>query len=224
MDNDPSTHVEDKASTPAPHLSYQPALDGLRAIAIVAVFAYHLGIEPARGGYLGVDVFFVLSGYLITSLLVLEERALGSIDLLRFWVRRAKRLLPALLIVLLFVAVWIQQTAPDFELALRRKDLIWALFYGSNWHLIGTAQDYFAQGAGVSIVRHTWSLAIEEQFYLVWPLVVGGAMWVARGRVRILAAICAIGIVSSGLAMALLYSDVNLLGRTTARTPVCNSS
>ena len=86
MDNEPSTHVEDKASTPRLH---QPALDGLRAIATWSVFAYHLGIHGAPGGYLGVDVFFVLSGYLITSLLLLEKQASGTIDLLRFWVRRA---------------------------------------------------------------------------------------------------------------------------------------
>jgi peptidoglycan/LPS O-acetylase OafA/YrhL len=185
-------------------LTYRPALDGIRAIAVAAVVAYHLGIERVPGGFLGVDVFFVLSGYLITALLLLERDSTGGIDLLRFWMRRAKRLLPALLLLLVSVTIWIHQTAPDFELAQRRLDLQWALFYGSNWHLIASAQDYFAQGAGVSIVRHTWSLAIEEQFYLAWPVVVGGAIWVARGRAKVLAAICVVGIAGSAVAMALL--------------------
>jgi peptidoglycan/LPS O-acetylase OafA/YrhL len=87
-------------------LPYRPALDGVRAIAVIAVFAYHLGLPMARGGFLGVDIFFVLSGYLITSLLLSEHDRTGHIDLLRFWVRRARRLLPALLLALLAVAVW----------------------------------------------------------------------------------------------------------------------
>jgi peptidoglycan/LPS O-acetylase OafA/YrhL len=190
-------------------IEYRPALDGIRAIAVMAVFGYHLGVDQLRGGFLGVDVFFVLSGYLITTLLLLERSASGSIDLLRFWVRRAKRLLPALLLLLVAVTVWINLTAPDFELAQRRLDLQWALFYGSNWHLIASAQDYFAQGAGVSIVRHTWSLAIEEQFYLVWPLVVSASLWLARGRVRGLVAICALGVGGSAMAMTLLERGID---------------
>jgi peptidoglycan/LPS O-acetylase OafA/YrhL len=192
-----------------PRLAYRPALDGIRAIAVGAVVAYHLGIEKMPGGFLGVDVFFVLSGYLITTLLVLERDATGAVALGRFWMRRARRLLPALLLLLVVVTIWIHQTAPDFELAQRRLDLQWALFYGSNWHLIASAQDYFAQGAGVSIVRHTWSLAIEEQFYLLWPLVVGSAMWIARGRVKNLVAICVVGVVGSAVAMALLHDGAD---------------
>ena len=187
-------------------LPYRPALDGVRAIAVIAVFAYHLGLPMARGGFLGVDIFFVLSGYLITSLLLIEHDRTGHIDLLRFWVRRARRLLPALLLALLAVAVWVHLTASDFQMAQGRLDLQWALFYGSNWHLIESSQDYFAQGAGVSLVRHTWSLAIEEQFYLAWPLVVTVALWLARARTRVLVAICAVGTLGSVAAMALLHS------------------
>ena len=118
-----------------PTLSYRPALDGIRALAVLAVFAYHLGYPQMRGGYLGVDVFFVLSGYLITTLLLRERDATGRIDLLRFWGRRARRLLPALLIVVVAVALWVSGTSPVFELSQRRQDLFWAVFYGSNWHL-----------------------------------------------------------------------------------------
>ena len=193
-----------------PRLSYRPALDGIRAIAVSAVVAYHLGIEAMPGGFLGVDVFFVLSGYLITSLLLLERDATGSIDLGRFWMRRARRLLPALLLLLVVAAFWIHETAPDFELAQRRADLQWTLLYGSNWHLIASAQDYFAQGSGVSIVRHAWSLAIEEQFYLVWPLIVAAALWVARARTTILVAVCGAGVAGSIAAMALLHTADDL--------------
>ena len=206
---EPAPPVDLGMSTERVTLTYRPALDGVRAIAVTAVVAYHLGIERLPGGFLGVDVFFVLSGYLITTLLLLERDATGRIDLLRFWMRRAKRLLPALLLLLVVVTIWIHQTAPDFELAQRRLDLQWALFYGSNWHLIASAQDYFAQGAGVSIVRHTWSLAIEEQFYLVWPLMVGATIWIARGRVRVLTVICALGVVGSAVAMALLHAGTD---------------
>jgi len=196
--NDPKTN---------PSLTYRPALDGIRAFAVLAVLAYHLGLPMARGGFLGVDVFFVLSGYLITSLLLLEYDARGRIDLVRFWIRRARRLLPALLLVLLVVALWVNGTAAPFELSQRRQDLFWALFYGSNWHLISSAQDYFAGVASASMLRHTWSLAIEEQFYLLWPLIVFGALRLARRRERVVALVCGVGIGASVAAMALLFSS-----------------
>lgn len=192
-----------------PTFSYRPALDGIRALAVLAVFAYHLGYPQMRGGYLGVDVFFVLSGYLITTLLLREHDATGRIDLLRFWGRRARRLLPALLIVVVAVALWVSGTSPVFELSQRRQDLFWAVFYGSNWHLIAGAQDYFALYESASMMRHTWSLAIEEQFYLAWPLLVLGATWLCRGRTRALAALwLGATALSIGL-MAVLYSPGN---------------
>ena len=144
---------------------------------------------------MGVDVFFVLSGYLITGLLIHEHVRSGRIDLRQFWLRRARRLFPALFVMLAVVAVWIGMTAGPFELPMRREDLLWTVFYGSNWHLILSRQDYFAQLASASPLRHTWSLAVEEQFYVAWPLVVAAALWLARKRPNTLALVCITGIV-----------------------------
>lgn len=186
-------------------LGYRPALDGVRAVAVLAVIAYHFGYRWAPGGFLGVDMFFVLSGYLITSLLLSEHARTGRIALREFWLRRARRLLPALFLMLIAVSIWIGLYAARFELPMRRGDLFWTLFYGSNWHLIESGQDYFAQFASVSPLRHTWSLAIEEQFYIVWPLLVSGALWIVRRRPAVLAAVCVVGIGVSGVAMAVLF-------------------
>jgi len=186
-------------------LGYRPALDGIRAVAVLAVIAYHFGYRHAQGGFLGVDIFFVLSGYLITSLLLAEHARTGKINLVAFWYRRAKRLLPALFLMLVVVAIWIGAYASPFELILRREDLIWTLFYGANWHFIASGQDYFAQYASVSPLRHTWSLAIEEQFYLAWPLLVAAALWLGRRRTAVVAGLCIAVVAGSALAMALLY-------------------
>ena len=184
---------------------YRPALDGIRALAVLAVFAYHLDVPWLRGGFLGVDAFFVLSGYLITGLLLDEHAATGRIDLGRFWTRRARRLLPALFVVVGVVAIWTSISAVPFELGLRRTDLLWTLFYGANWHFIATGQDYFAQFASASPVLHTWSLAIEEQFYVAWPLVTLAALRFSIGRPRAIVAVSIAGILSSVVAMAMLY-------------------
>jgi peptidoglycan/LPS O-acetylase OafA/YrhL len=186
-------------------LGYRPALDGIRAIAVLAVIAYHFGYPRAQGGFFGVDIFFVLSGYLITSLLLAEHARNGTINLVAFWYRRAKRLLPALLLVLVVVALWVGANASPFELSMRRDDLFWTLFYGANWHFIASGQDYFAQFASASPLRHTWSLAIEEQFYLVWPVLIAIALWLGRRRPAVVAGLCIAGIAASAIAMALLY-------------------
>ncbi len=187
---------------------YRPALDGIRATAVLAVFGYHLGYRWLRGGFLGVDVFFVLSGYLITGLLLTEFQRTGRISLTRFWLRRARRLLPALFLMILAVALWLHFNAAAFELPLRRRDLLWTLFYSANWHFIATSQDYFAQLATASPLRHTWSLAVEEQFYLVWPLVVLGALTAGANRWR-MGIICGAGAVASVMAMGLLYDPAD---------------
>jgi peptidoglycan/LPS O-acetylase OafA/YrhL len=190
-------------------IGYRPALDGIRAIAVMMVIAYHFDYRWAPGGFLGVDVFFVLSGYLITSLLIHEHGRSGRIDLPQFWLRRARRLFPALIVMMVVVGLWISMTAGPFELAMRREDMIWTAFYGSNWHLILSRQDYFEALAGASPLRHTWSLAVEEQFYLAWPLVVAAAMWLGRKRPNALAVVCLAGIVGSAVAMGWLYEGAN---------------
>jgi peptidoglycan/LPS O-acetylase OafA/YrhL len=187
----------------------RPTLDGIRAVAILAVIAYHFGYDWSPGGFLGVDVFFVLSGYLITSLLLSERERTGRIALVAFWVRRAKRLLPALFVLLAVVVFWIGANTSPFELALRRDDVLSSLFYWANWHFIASGEDYFAQFISASPVRHTWSLAIEEQFYLAWPIVCSIALWITRGKRKLIGAICVVGILGSAIAMFLLYTPAD---------------
>src|SRR5689334_9942669 len=150
-------------------IRHQPALDGLRAVAVAGVMAYHLGAGWAPGGFLGVDTFFVLSGYLITTLLLVEHAGRGGIDFRAFWARRARRLLPALFLVLTAIAVWAALALPADQLGTVRGDGLATLFYGANWRLISSGQSYFAALSLPSPLRHAWSLAIEEQFYVVWP-------------------------------------------------------
>ena len=144
--------------------SYRPALDGLRAVAVLAVISYHFGYSWLPGGFLGVDLFFVLSGYLITRLLLIEHERTGRVNLAGFWVRRVRRLLPALLLLILAVSAWVYRVAPVETWLARRNDMFSTLFYRANWHFIDTSQNYFAQYTGASPLLHTWSLAIEEQF------------------------------------------------------------
>lgn len=183
---------------------YMPGLDGIRAIAVLAVIAYHLNFGWAPGGLLGVQVFFVLSGYLITDLLVAEHRRTGGIGLTRFWVRRARRLFPALF-VMMFVTVALSTLFDRGQLSALRSDTLPGIFYVSNWWFIFQHVSYFAKFGPPSPFGHLWSLAIEEQFYLVWPLVVlAGFRWVRTTRVRVL---LILGMAAaSALEMALLYS------------------
>ncbi|MHB8330005.1 MAG: acyltransferase family protein, partial [Acidimicrobiales bacterium] len=148
-----------------------PALDGLRALAIAGVIAYHLGLSWARGGYLGVDLFFVLSGFLITGLLFEEWTERGRIDLRAFWGRRARRLLPGLLVMLsvVCVAAGAGVLGGVLDLSALRADALATVGYVANWHEISAHQSYFTQFSAPSPLQPTWSLAIEEQFYLVWP-------------------------------------------------------
>jgi peptidoglycan/LPS O-acetylase OafA/YrhL len=161
-----------------------PALDGLRGLAVLAVVGYHLGVPGTAGGYLGVDLFFVLSGFLITGILVGEPAGAGSLALRRFWGRRARRLLPALLLLLVAVAAaaaaGLLVGVPD--LGALRADALATLGYVANWHQLLAGQSYFARLAAPSPLAHTWSLAIEEQFYVVWPLVVAAALWALARR------------------------------------------
>ncbi len=185
--------------------AYKPALDGLRAFAVAAVIAYHFGYGWASGGFLGVDTFFVLSGYLITSLLVGEWSATGAINRVKFWARRARRLLPALMIVLLAVAVYGAVAVPASQLGKLRGDGLATLFYTENWRLIFSQQSYFDLFSAPSPLRHAWSLAIEEQFYFLWPLIVIACLKLGRGTRRYLVAFCVIGTIASAVLMAVLY-------------------
>jgi peptidoglycan/LPS O-acetylase OafA/YrhL len=161
---------------------YLPGLDGLRALAVAAVVAYHLGYGWAQGGLLGVGVFFTLSGYLITDILVGQWAARGRIKLADFWLRRARRLLPALFVMLAVVTLWVNIGARSFLPAFR-GNVVASVFYVSNWWFIGQHSSYYARFAPPTPLDHLWSLAVEEQFYLVWPWVILLLMWLV-GRLR----------------------------------------
>ena len=187
---------------------YLPGLDGLRALAVLAVIAYHEQLGWAPGGLLGVAVFFTLSGYLITDLLLGQWSACGRLQLADFWLRRARRLLPALFVMLAAVTAWV--TLMDrTRLAGLRGAVAAAATYSSNWYLIAADQSYFARFAPPSPLDHLWSLAVEEQFYLLWPWLLllglcclrtrraGALRWLALPTLALAAA--------SATAMFLLY-------------------
>jgi peptidoglycan/LPS O-acetylase OafA/YrhL len=161
---------------------YLPGLDGLRALAVFAVIAYHLGLGWAPGGLLGVGVFFTLSGYLITGLLLASREDTGRLRLGDFWLRRARRLLPALAVMLAVVAAWVTLADPA-QLPGLRGGTAAAAAYLSNWYLIAQHSSYFARFAPPSPLGHLWSLAVEEQFYLAWPWLLWLALrWLPGGR------------------------------------------
>jgi peptidoglycan/LPS O-acetylase OafA/YrhL len=148
-------------------MGYQPNLDGLRAISVIAVIFYHAGFGWMHGGFLGVEVFFVVSGYLITSLLLEETAATGGVQLRQFWMRRARRLLPALFTVLIAIGVWVALFGTAQQQSDLHRDYLPGIFYFANWgQIVGGAQ-YFGN---FSPLRHLWSLAVEEQWYLMWPI------------------------------------------------------
>jgi peptidoglycan/LPS O-acetylase OafA/YrhL len=162
-----------------PRLPYRPGLDGVRTLAVAAVVLYHGRALGVTGGFLGVDVFFVLSGFLITSLLLDEQARSGTIDLLRFWLGRVRRLLPAALLVivvsLLAVALFSSEDLPSL-----RGDSLASILYVNNWHQVFADRSYFAAFGRPSLLQHYWSLAVEEQFYLLWPPL----LWLALRRLR----------------------------------------
>lgn len=209
--------------TRRPTLTHHPGLDGLRGIAVLAVLLYHGGVSWLPGGFLGVEVFFVLSGFLITSLLVTEWGGSAKIALGAFWARRARRLLPALFCLVAAIGIYYCAAGSAAAIPGLKGDGISALTYYSNWHQIAAGADYFAASGPVSPLEHTWSLAIEEQFYLVWPVLLGGVLWLAARRatgasaqVRPLAAVLAVaiaGTVASSVDMALLFDGGRGLNR-----------
>ena len=196
MTRRPSTRTD----TPARPIARVAGLDGLRAIAVIVVVLFHLTPGYAIGGYLGVDIFFVVSGFIITRLLLTERLATGGIRLGAFWIRRARRLLPALVLLLLVISTAAFAVGGDALVGLGGQ-LASALTFSSNWYFVLTGSDYFAHTAP-ELFRNLWSLAVEEQFYLVWPVVL---MFVVLrlsrgGRVALLATLT----MASALAMALL--------------------
>jgi peptidoglycan/LPS O-acetylase OafA/YrhL len=184
------------------------ALDGLRAFALLIIMGFHFGVGWLQGGFFSLDIFYVLSGYLITGLLLGEYRRRSRLELTAFWLRRARRLLPALLVVLTAVTLYVRYVAPPGLYPEFRMSALSALFYFSNWWQIGASGNYFVAHGAVSPLTHTWSLAVEEQFYLVWPLVVLAVMHLSRSftrGVRNLLVLSAAGTVASAAAMALMY-------------------
>ena len=151
-------------------IQYIPALDGLRAVAVIAVMLYHLGIEWIPGGFLGVDLFFVISGYVITRLLLDSIQQRGGLDLRDFYMARIRRLLPPLLFMLIVTSIIVGLWAPDTTKKFL-TDAPFSIFGGMNWWLVFNQQDYFESSGRPPLLQHTWSLAVEAQFYLIWPLI-----------------------------------------------------
>ena len=164
-----SSSVTHTPSLQSGRLPYLPGLDGMRAIAVMAVMVYHANHAWLPGGFLGVEMFFVISGYLITLLLVGEHERRGRVDLGQFWRRRFRRLLPPLFVMLALMAVFMALFKRT-PMGRTRGDFAGGIFYISNWYQIAVGQGYTANEAFVPF-RHLWSLAVEEQFYLIWPLV-----------------------------------------------------
>ncbi|ANX13685.1 hypothetical protein ABE41_016880 [Fictibacillus arsenicus] len=182
---------------------YITGLDGLRAIAVLAVIAYHLNFDWAAGGLLGVTVFFVLSGYLITDLLIAEFVTTNRINFKNFWIRRARRLLPAMFTMLLVVITWVtifEQSMLDRL----EEDTVAAILYVSNWWYIFQDLSYFESFGPPSLLTHFWSLAVEEQFYILWPLLI---VLVLKLKVKegSLFSIILLGAIASAAAMTMLY-------------------
>jgi peptidoglycan/LPS O-acetylase OafA/YrhL len=199
--------VRRRSDTPEVRLSYSPGLDGLRAIAVMAVLLYHADLPFIPGGFLGVEVFFVISGYLITALLLAEWRQKGTINLKDFWLRRARRLLPALYVLLVVTMSFAVVFVPG-EVAGLRADVIAAVGYVTNWFLIFGQESYFESVGRPSLLQHLWSLAVEEQFYLIWPIVlaVGLGVGTVRRRKRLVLTVAVAGAAASAIAMALMYT------------------
>jgi peptidoglycan/LPS O-acetylase OafA/YrhL len=170
---------------------------------------YHGGVFLTSGGFYSLDTFFALSGFLITSLLISEWQRQGSIRLRVFWARRARRLLPGLLVMLLGVALFAAFLVPAGTYPTLRGDGLSSLFYFANWHFIASGSNYFDQTGLTSPLIHMWSLAVEEQFYLVWPLLVLAIFALTRSR-RVLLAVCVVGALASAVEMGALYSLTNV--------------
>ncbi|MEY2450232.1 MAG: hypothetical protein QOH79_3708 [Acidimicrobiaceae bacterium] len=177
-------------------------LDGVRAVAVIAVVVYHQWPDALPAGFLGVDLFMVLSGFLITGVLIDERARTGAVRLGAFWARRFRRLVPALLALLVGVALWVRIAGPALLRPTVRGQGLASLLYVGNWRLVHDGTSYGASTGGQSPLLHLWSLAIEEQFYVIWPPVVVGLLFLAHGRRRPLALLTVAGAIASAALMA----------------------
>lgn len=185
------------------HHRYITGLDGLRAFAVLAVIAYHLNFNWANGGFIGVDIFFVLSGYLITSIILPAHGNDISLDFRDFWVRRIRRLLPAAYLMIISAVIWVVVCNREL-LHTVRGDAISSLFYMSNWWFIFHKLSYFDSFGSPSPLKNLWSLAIEEQFYIVWPMFLIAGMYIFKNRAKLAAAVSLLALCSAVM-MSVLY-------------------
>src|SRR6476469_5526129 len=208
------TAMQEHDGTGDPREHYRPQLDGVRTLAVYLVVAFHAGLVRFDGGFIGVDVFFVLSGYLVTSLLTRDVAAFGAVRLGQFYSRRIRRLLPAAVVNLTVTAIVFAAIASPWEATNAIGAVRAAALYVANWYFIGQSADYFARNITASPVIHYWSLSVEEQFYILWPLLLSGLvlagrrlLW-TRGRL-VQAGVVVIGLASLVTALALARTDPN---------------
>lgn len=210
------SEVSDSLGAPA-RLTHLSALDGLRGVAVAAVVIYHLSPDTLSGGFLGVDVFFVLSGFLITSLLLTEIGSRSGVSLRNFYLRRFRRLAPAMVLVLATLAGYSAFLADPVELSRLRSHGLASLLWVANWQFIFDDTSYTEALTGASPLRHMWSLAIEEQFYILFPLLLVGLVLLTRGRAvglrPALIATAAVGAVASAVWMAVVYDPAEGIER-----------
>jgi peptidoglycan/LPS O-acetylase OafA/YrhL len=195
---------------------YLPGLDGLRALAVLAVIVYHANSAWLPGGFLGVEVFFVISGYLITLLLVAEEERTGAISLRDFWARRARRLLPALFTMMVLLIMWTSIRERD-SLGALRGDVVAGALYGSNWFQVWVGAGYTAVN-DFAPLRHLWSLAVEEQFYVLWPVIMLVILRLGRDRLPRVA-MWFLGIATAIAGLVALLMPTGRIGESCASTP-----
>ena len=202
------------------HLGYRPHLDGLRALAVLLVIAFHAGFAAVPGGFVGVDVFFVLSGYLITRILVAELGPTDRLRIGRFYARRMRRLLPASALALAGIVVATHELLDRAQQQSIGRDIRWSALWAANWRFVDARIDYFAPGDVPSPVVHYWSLAVEEQFYLVWPALLFG-LWLLLSRRseaptrRLVAVVGTIGVASAVASVVLTPSNATYYGTHT---------
>src|SRR3954465_12624722 len=177
-----STDTARRTPEAAPAQTFPPDIEGLRAVAVVAVVLFHAGVPGAGGGYVGVDVFFVISGFLITGLLRRESGEAGTVRLARFYGARARRLLPAATVVLAATVAGAAWLLPPLQARSVFGDAVASALYAVNYRLAVQGTDYLAAGAPPSPFQHYWSLGVEEQFYLLWPALLLLAVAVGRRR------------------------------------------